>query len=542
MNFSKSLCLFTLFFISVSNCYSGGGTCDVFDFGAKGDGKSLDTQPIQSAIDECSKNGGGKVYLHNGTFLSGTIYLKDNITLYFESGTVLLGSPNLNDYPSIKSNYLSYTGEFVTNKMLIYAEDVRNISIEGRGTIDGRGDDWVKGPYGFPSFSVRPRIIHFRNCQNIRVTGITLFNSASWVQSYQSCENVVIDGITVDSRENKDVENPNRFYAARGRNCDGIDIIDSKLVRISNSYINSGDDAIVLKSLSPDDACRNITITNCIVSSHASGIKIGTETSGGFEDITVNNCVVFDTKGDAINVSTVDGAKVERINISNISIRNVKGTAIFIRLGARGKSYQKTSEREFGMLSEVTIKNITGTDITSGCSISGIGRAKLKNILIKDIDLEFDGGGAVEDLDNIIPENDKAYPSSKAIQGSENLPSYGFFIRHANKIILDNIKLRFKVKDHRPAIFAEDVEDLRLNAVDASYTALTSSLLYLKNARDVTVSNFNILDTLQVLTKLDGEDFSNIVIRDNQLRKVRDIVEYRHSQVAEKVFEIGNIR
>ena len=159
----------------------GNGVWDIYDFGAKGDGTTLDTKALQTAIDQCYEAGGGKVYLHNGYFVSGTIILKSNVTLYIEAGAVLKGSDNLDDFPIMPSKYPSYTGTLVTNKMLIYAEEAKNISICGRGVIDGNGDHFAGGPYASPSFSVRPRIIHFRACDNIHIKDITLYNSASWV-------------------------------------------------------------------------------------------------------------------------------------------------------------------------------------------------------------------------------------------------------------------------------------------------------------------------------------------------------------------------
>ena len=178
----------------VSTCAFSQMSSELYDpycYGAKGDGYTNDTEAIQSAIDSCHLAGGGKVFLHNGRFLTGTVYMKSNVTLYVEAGTVLLGSTNLDDYPVIASKYPSYKGNFVTNKMLIYAEDATNITICGRGIINGRGDTWVGGPYGSPSFSVRPRIVHFRGCDNVIIRDVTLQNSASWVQSYQSCRNLV---------------------------------------------------------------------------------------------------------------------------------------------------------------------------------------------------------------------------------------------------------------------------------------------------------------------------------------------------------------
>jgi len=152
---------------------------DPCDYGAIGDGTTLDTKAIQMAIDKCHENGGGKVYIHNGQFISGAVYLKSNVTHYIEAGAVLRASDNLDNFPIIPSNYPSYEGTFVTNKMLIYAEDAKNISITGRGTIDGNGDHWVDGPYGTPTATIRPRIIHFRGCENILIRDVTLYNSAS---------------------------------------------------------------------------------------------------------------------------------------------------------------------------------------------------------------------------------------------------------------------------------------------------------------------------------------------------------------------------
>ncbi|GAB3261532.1 glycoside hydrolase family 28 protein [Larkinella harenae] len=471
------------------------GTWDVFQTGAKGDGKTMDTKAIQTAIDRCHAAGGGKVYLHNGTFLSGTIYLKSHVTLYVEAGAVLLGSANVNDFPSTASKYPAYLGELVTEKMFIYAEDARNISIAGRGTIDGRGDDF-NGPYLSPSFSGRPRILHFRNCEDVQIRGVTLRNSGSWVQFYQSCKNLVIDGITVDSRENKDIEKP-RHADAKGRNTDGMDLVDCQLVRVSNCFINSGDDAICLKSLSPDEGCRDITITNCIVSSNASGIKIGTETSGFFEDITVQNCTVFDTRVDAISVMTVDGARIERINISNISVRNIKGAAIFVRLGARNRPYRKSAKVATGILKDVLIENVQGTRIGGyGCSITGIPGFPVENITLRQIRLTFEGSNKplLSDDAKAIPgaikppavnaevlEKVEAYPRGEMFG---RLPAYGFYIRHGKNITLDNLSLDYADEENRAAIVADDVDTLEIFGLKAKASPAVPERVQLKNVRN----------------------------------------------------------
>jgi len=490
------------------------GTWDVFQSGAKGDGKTMDTKAIQSAINQCHQAGGGKVYLHNGTFLSGTISLKSNVTLYVEAGATLLGSANVDDYPIIPSKYPSYTGVLVTNKMLIYAEDARAISIQGRGTIDGRGDDF-DGPYLSPSFSGRPRIIHFRNCENVQVRDVTLYNSGSWVQSYQSCKNLIIDGITVDSRENKDIEEP-RYATIRGRNTDGLDLVDCERVRISNCVINSGDDAICLKSFSPEEACRDITITNCIVSSNASGIKIGTETSGAFEDITISNCTVYDTRVDGISIMTADGARVERITVSDIFLRNIKGSAIFIRLGNRNRPYRKDAKINTPLLKDIIIENIQGTRISAGqgCSITGMAAAYVENITLKNINLTFEGGGSVAESNRVIPEQEKAYPNGLTYG---TLPAYGLFIRHAKNLVLDNIRLSFREADERPALICDDVENVEIQGLKAQSVPKTPSVIKLSNARKVTIRHSAALGNSPVYVAVTGEQSKAIALIGNDL-------------------------
>ena len=225
-----------------------------------------------------------------------------------EAGATLRASTRLKSFPSTPSPYPSYTGELVTGKMLLHAQDVRNIGIEGRGTIDGGGETWAEGPYGSPSFHFRPRLLYFVACENVQIRGVTFRNSASWTLSFRECRDMVLDGFRIQSRENPDIEQP-RFVRVRGRNDDGVNLVDCQAVRVANCYINSGDDAIVLKSWSPDGLCRDITISNCVVSSNASGIKIGTESAGEFEDIVVQNCTIFDTRCEGLAVLTVNGAR-----------------------------------------------------------------------------------------------------------------------------------------------------------------------------------------------------------------------------------------
>ena len=514
------------------------GTWDVFQSGAKGDGITMDTKAIQAAIDQCHQVGGGKVYLHNGTFLSGTIYLKSNVTLYIEAGATLLGSANVDDYPIIPSRYPSYTGELLTNKMLIYAEDARAISLQGRGTIDGRGDDF-NGPYLSPSFSGRPRIIHFRHCENVQVRDLTLYNSGSWVQSYQSCKNLVIDGITVDSRENKDIEKP-RYTTVRGRNTDGLDLVDCERVRISNCVINSGDDAICLKSFSPDEACRDITITNCIVSSNASGIKIGTETSGAFEDITISNCTVYDTRVDGISIMTTDGARVERITVSNITMRNIKGSALFIRLGNRNRPYRKDAKINIPYLKDIIIENIQGNRISAeqGCSITGLETAFVENITLRNINLSFEGGKLAAESNRVIPEQEKAYPNGLTYG---TLPAYGLYVRHARNLLLDNIRLSFQAEDQRPALVFDDVEGANIQGLKAEAGPRTPSVVRLSSARKVIIGNSTALGNPPVFLAVTGNQSKDITLINNDFQGIQQNIILEKPLMKSVVQEYGTI-
>lgn len=510
-----------------------------YEFGAKGDGKTVDTKAIQAAVDSCYSSGGGKVLLYGGTFVSGTIILRSNITLHVEAGARLRGSNDLDDFPIFPSQYPSYTGTFVTNKMMIYAEDAQNITISGRGTIDGNGDYWLNGPYGSPSFSIRPRIIHFRGCENVHVHDITLYNSASWVQTYQSCTNMVIEGITVESRENSQIEKE-RYADAPGRNTDGLDLLDCQNVRIANCYINSGDDAICFKSLSPDGICGDITVSNCIISSNASGIKIGTETAGAFQDITIQNCVIFDLRAEAIALLTADGARIERINISNITLRNIKGAAIAIRLGVRNRAYRKNVKINQPELKDILIENIQGTRISTdyGCSVTGIKNIPVENIVLRNISLLFEGGGKRENSYREIPEHEEGYPSGRTFG---RIPAFGFFIRHANNVTLENIHLRFIKDDDRPPLVCKNVVGLEIKDLKAQATNQTPELIRLINAKDVIIAESLPLTPVSVFVSVEGTETDKIVLLNNRLKNAAQNIVIEEELKKNTVTVIGTI-
>ncbi len=452
---------------------------DVRDYGAVGDGKTLNTQALQKAFDTCAARGGGTVVLPAGRYLTGTLVLRDHITLRIEAGAVLLGSTKLKDYPPKTPAFRSYTDVNYVDKCLIYAEKVCNIAITGQGTIDGQG-----GAAGFKDkpYKSRPYLIRMIECNNVTIRDITLRDSPMWVQHYLACENLHINGITVHSVVN--------------HNNDGIDIDCCDRVHIANCDINSGDDAIVLKSTAPK-LCRRVTITNCMLQSRCNAFKCGTETTGGFEDITVSNCVIHDTRLAGIALQMVDGGSLRRILINNITMINTR-SPISVRLGNRARPYLSTGpggstgtfQMEAGMkrpgmgtLQDVLISNVMarGAD-ANGCFIAGLADHPIENITLHNVRIAAVGGGKRELVDRTIPENSDSYPECRMFGP---LPAYGLYCRHVRNLRLDHVELTYDRPDHRPALFCDDVDGLTLRDFHARQEVTSDHPWQFKNVQNL---------------------------------------------------------
>lgn len=464
------------------------GLFDVRSFGAVGDGVTLDTQAIQKAVDACAEAGGGSVYLQRGTFLSGTIRLKSNVTLRVEAGATLLGSTNIEDYPDITPAIIYlYRARFT--KYLIYAEKAENIGLAGRGVIDGQGKYF---PARHGDDKGRPYILRFSECKNVRVENLTFRDSARWLSHYLACENVTINRITIHSkiRENRD----------------GIDVDSCQDVRISNCRIDTGDDAIVLKATT-ERPCRRVTITNCTLSSLASALKLGTESNGGFEDIAISNCVVHDTGYSGIAVEMVDGGALDRVTVTNITMRDVK-SPIFVRLGNRARPIPDLPPPGMGSLRNVIISNVqaTGAD-TMGCSITGIPGYPVENVTLSNIRIESSGGGTAKDADRDIPEKIDAYPSGKMFG---TLPAYGFFCRHAKNLRLHNVDLTFDEDDQRPAIVCDDVHDLDIFSLRADVSPTADCGIRLHNVHGATIHGCRSNTATETFLQLEDNTCSQI--------------------------------
>ena len=245
---------------------------NIRDFGAKNDTTVLSTKAIQTAIDRCSQEGGGQVLVPAGHYKIGTIVLRSRVNLHLEKGAVLFGSTDINDYTPQRTSYVSLRTNTPTVQ-LIWADNVEDVTIDGEGVIDGRGKSFPKLSWNDEGIT-RPHLLRFVQSRDVQLEGITLRNSGCWMQHWLACDRVKIDGITVNNRNNY--------------NNDALDLDGCHEVTVSNMICDSDDDGITLKSTSPR-LCENICITNCVVSSHCNAVKLGTETNGGFRNITIQN-------------------------------------------------------------------------------------------------------------------------------------------------------------------------------------------------------------------------------------------------------------
>jgi polygalacturonase len=340
-----------------------------------------------------------------------------------------------------------------------------------------------------------------------------------WVQHYLACEDLVLDGISVESVVNA--------------NNDGIDIDGCRRVRISNCRIRSGDDAIVLKSTSPRP-CEQVVITNCTLSSECNAFKCGTESTGGFLDIAVSNCLIHDTRLSGIALEAVDGGILDGVTISNLRMRNVRN-AIFLRLGNRARPYLSSGpgggegshrldpaqeKPGVGALRNVHISqvNAVGGDAI-GCALSGLPGHPLENILLEGIQLESAGGGravvSVEDYPEKYPEYSMFGP----------LPGHGFYCRHVRNLTLNGFEVKTLRPDQRPALVLDEIAGLELARWKCQASAGIPSAR-LRNVRQAWIHGCWPATPDSPFLRLEGAASREIQVGANACRESRSLIEH----------------
>jgi polygalacturonase len=467
---------------------------NVREFGARGDGLAKDTNAIQAAIDAAGASG-GTVYFPAGKYLSGTVRLKSQVTLFLDAGASLAASPDKADFdPYEKLNFQSFSDDETTDfhYALVRGQDVERIGIVGPGTIDGNRTK----RHG-------PKPIALKNCRHITVRDITMRNSPNYNISLLGCDYVNLEGVTILNG-----------YA------DGIDPDCCHHVRIANCYVEAWDDAIVPKAsfaLGYRRSTENVTVTNCVLTTACSCFKLGTESSGDFKNITVSNCAMFarpelwkrkPTSG--VSLEMVDGASVERIAVSNIVMVDIE-SPIFIRLGNRGRA-QAVPQPEH--LEGISISDIVATGAERASSIIGIPGYAVRRITLQNIRITAQGGGTAALAGKEVPEKEKDYPDAHMFG---ELPAYGLFCRHAETLVLDNVHFHLAQPDARPALILDRVEDLDLRDLSAAPPSGEEPALALRNVRRCLVQGLRAQPGTRTLCKVTGAQTARIMVLGSDL-------------------------
>ena len=456
--------LLAMLFSAMMPVFSRAYIYNVYDYGAQGDGTTLDSPAINAAIDSCVAHGGGQVCLPAGNYLCGSIRLKSNVELHLEAGATIVAAPaSMNAYdPSEPFGEKEYQdgGHTYFHNSLIWADGQQNVAITGPGRIDGLGltkrDTEKAGNVQGGSIGTGDKSIALKCCRNILIRDVTIFRGGHFAIIVTGCELGTIDNVTIDT------------------NRDGIDIDCCKYLTVSNTKVNTpSDDAIVLKSsyaLKRPVVCENIMITNCVVTGYKLGtlldgtyqpekvnwvcgrIKLGTESNGGYRNVTISNCTCTWSSGLAFEV--VDRGIMENITVTNISMQHVHHYPIYITTGCRNRGPEST---DVSTARNIMISHVVAQDVDSlaGIIVTGMEGHPIEHVCLSDIMIEYRGGGLAEWSQRNYREQGTNYPEPKFAGPT---PAYGLYARHVRDLQIHNIFFQLQRPDGRPDTILEDVE------------------------------------------------------------------------------------
>ncbi len=447
--------LITIFF-SAALFFAGAQTFDITKYGAVGNGKTLNTEAVQKAVDACNENGGGMVMIPTGTFLIGTVYLKSNVHLYLEIGAVLRGSANLNDYVPVNGVHYG----------MLYAENAENITVDGKGNIDGNGDhffdstkakkiEWGGTKYtrqkenyrkvadgGVGDGPIVPKdrpyqMLIFSNCKRVTVKDVFITRAPFWTMLFADCDGVNVDGIRL-------------WTNMLAPNADGIDIASCNNVTISNCDIRAGDDAVAIVGYASHfevpgfknlrHKSENINITNCNLQSYSSGIRIGFFDQNSVRNINISNCnITNSTRG--IGIFLRDEGSLENITVSNIVIETKLRTGDWwgngepIHISAiRGKK----DSLKLGKIKNVSFNNIICKS-ENGILVYGTEESIIENVRFSNVSFELTdsklnevAGGNI-DLRGCFDEKSQLF--------QHDIP--GFYAQHIKGLTIENFTLQW---------------------------------------------------------------------------------------------------
>ena len=537
----------------------GTRTYNVRDFGATGDGKTLDTAAVQAAIDACNKDQGGTVLVPAGIFVIGTIEMKSNVTLHITAAGTLLGSADGAQYHAADAIPLSGDSTLSDGNVgLIFAVKADNVTIEGPGTIDGRGAQFRSPTRGVPPPSGRggnnrPYHLLFHQCKNLTVRDIFLTQSAYHSVRIIRSSYVKLDGIRIYNRVN--------------HNNDGFHFISAQHVHLSNCTVECQDDACALFG-----SCKFVTVTNCAFSTRWSVFRFG---GGEAENIVVSNCLIYDTYGCPIKMRCGPGSRFENMTFSNLVMRNVTGP-ISIGVGgnrrrrpapetqgqAQNNAQPATQPRagtgaqiedagtqpiQGGVVRNITFSEIRATvtvpvqqpdvaftsnynpgEIKSCIAVNRPDEGVLENISFNDVHVTFAGGGTAEEAAvRDVPKITGEYYENGV------LPAYGIFARNVHALTLSNVRFEVSASELRPALVFDHVEDAAIHGFSAQANPQAESLLRFIDSRDVLLTGARVLTPAAVFLHVEGAQSAGITVDGGDLSKAATPVAFK-AEASEK--------
>ena len=436
---------------------------NVRQFGAVGNGTVLDSRAINAAIDTAVFHGGGRVVLPAGTYLSGSIRLKSNVELHLEPGAVLLATSDKTAYDASEPfDFPEYQdgGHTYFHNSLIWAEGQHNVSITGPGMIDGRGltkhDTERAGQVQGGSIGTGDKAIALKLCRNILIRDVTIIRGGHFAIIVTGCERGHIDNVTIDT------------------NRDGIDIDCCKYLTVTNCKVNTpSEDGIVLKSsyaLKRPVVTEHVLVNNCLVTGYKVGtfldgtfvpeqvnwvcgrIKLGTESNGGYRNITIANCTFMYSSGLALE--EVDQGRMENVVVTGLSMNHVHHYPIYITTGCRNRGPKEVTARSYG--GDIMISNVVAQDCDSlaGIIVTGMPGEPLRNITLQNIRIQYRGGGNAGLRDRDYREQGTNYPEPR---WAGPTPAYGLFARHVDGLSVRNVHFLTLRPDHRHMVILDDV-------------------------------------------------------------------------------------
>jgi polygalacturonase len=508
----KSIIILLCFITGFNTAFANDGWLNILNEGGNNKGIKC-TEAIQNAIEKASKSGGGTIFFPAGEYLTGALKLKSNITIHLDSGALLKFSDNFDDYlPFVEMRYEGLVMKSFSP--LFYAKDAENITIKGRGVIDGQGKAWwnevyrietAKEPIPLTKYQkmwdeqnqgivysdyykrtmdkkfFRPSFFQSYNCKNILIEGVTFQNSPFWTINPEFCDNVTVTGITI--------------FNPHSPNTDGINPSSCKNVHISNCHISVGDDCITIKSGRDEDgrkyarATENVTITNCTMLSGHGGVVIGSEMSGGIKKVTISNCVFEGTdRGIRLKSARGRGGVVEDIRIDNIVMKNIKEEAIVMDL-----FYDKTAKAEpvseqTPIFRNIHISNVTAGDVNIAAVIRGISEMPIQNITFSNINIDA---------------------------------KEGFSVQTAKDIEFHDVKINTTMG---ASFKIEDAQNLILDNVSTAKPLANTPVIKLTNASNMMINNNFPMFATDVFLEADGKETKDIFLKNNVFNHVKTIV------------------